>query len=150
MNAIPRHDAAWFNERSRGHLPGQLGITIDEVAQGSLRAHLDVQPHHLAPNGYLHAASVIALADTSAGYACIAHLPETAENFTTLELKASFLGTVREGRIECEARAVHLGRSTQVWEARVSNPANGRLLATFQCTQLLLARRDAAQRSPGG
>jgi len=138
---FPRIHAAQFNERSGGHLPGHLGVVIVEVGNGFLRSFLDVQAHHLAPNGYLHAASVIALADTSAGYACFAHMPDGMENFTTIELKANFLSTVRAGRIDCEARAVHLGRSTQLWEARVSNAANGRLMATFQCTQLLLAPR---------
>jgi uncharacterized protein (TIGR00369 family) len=138
---LPRISAAQFNERSGGHLPGHLGVVVVEVGAGLLRSFLDVQALHLAPNGYLHAASVIALADTSAGYACFAHLPEGMENFTTIELKANFLSTVREGRIDCEARAVHLGRTTQLWEARVSNAANGRLMATFQCTQMLLAAR---------
>lgn len=135
---FPRIDAAQFNERSGGHLPGHLGVVVVEVGNGFLRSRLEVQPHHLAPNGYLHAASVIALADTSAGYACFAHLPDGMENFTTLELKANFLSTVRAGRVDCEARALHLGRTTQLWEARVSNGANGRLMATFQCTQMLL------------
>jgi uncharacterized protein (TIGR00369 family) len=141
MSAIPRHDAEHFNRFSRQHLPEYLGITVIDVAQGLLRAQLAVQPHHLAPNGFLHAAAVVALADTAAGYACIAHLPDSATSFTTIELKASFVSTVRDGRIDCEARAVHLGRTTHLWEARVTNPLNGRLLATFQCTQLLLGKR---------
>jgi uncharacterized protein (TIGR00369 family) len=141
MSAIPRHDAAFFNQLSRQHLPEYLAIVVAEVGQGVLRACLTVHPHHLAPNGFLHAASVVALADTSAGYACTAHLPDTAQGFTTIELKASFLSTVRDGQIECEAKAIHLGRTTHLWEARVTNALNGKLLATFQCTQLILSKR---------
>jgi uncharacterized protein (TIGR00369 family) len=71
-----------------------------------------VEKRHLAPNGYLHAASVIALADTSAGYSCVASPPEGAKGFTTIELKANFIGTAREGVISCVATAEHLGRTT--------------------------------------
>ena len=68
----------------------------------------------MAPNGYLHAATVVALADTSSGYGTVASLPEGARGFTTIELKSNFLGTIREGAIACEAtldarRAHHPG-----------------------------------------
>ena len=77
------------------------------LEQGLLVAELDIRPELLAPNGYLHAATVVALADTACGYGCIAHLPEGAENFTTIELKTNFLGTAREGTLDLrrEARA---------------------------------------------
>jgi uncharacterized protein (TIGR00369 family) len=91
----------------------------------------------MAPNGYLHAASVIALADTSCGYGCIAYLPQGASGFTTIELKANFLGTALDGAIVCRATPVHLGRTTQVWDAVVSAEGGGRI-ALFRCTQMVL------------
>jgi len=92
----------------------------------------------MAPNGYLHAATVIALADTSCGYGTFASLPDGARGFTTIELKANFLGTVREGALACEATQVHGGRTTQVWDARVMDESNARVIALFRCTQILL------------
>jgi uncharacterized protein (TIGR00369 family) len=92
----------------------------------------------MAPNGFLHAASVIALADTSCGYGCIALLPEGASGFTTIELKSNFLGTARDGAIACHARPVHLGRTTQVWDAEVSVEGAGTKIALFRCTQMVL------------
>ena len=97
-----------------------------------------MQQSHLAPNGYLHAGSVITLADTACGYACVANLPQGAVNFTTIELKSNFLGTAREGVVACEAKAVHLGRNTQVWDALVTHVDTGKLIATFRCTQMVL------------
>ena len=70
----------------------------------------------MAPNGYLHAASVIALADSLCGFGCVANLPRGATGFTTIELKTNFLGTLREGAIFCRATPSHLGRTTHVWE----------------------------------
>jgi uncharacterized protein (TIGR00369 family) len=77
------------------------------------------------------------LADTSAGYGCVASLPEGAKGFTTIELKTNFLGTAVEGVLGCAAKAEHLGRTTQLWDAIVSNEA-GKTLALFRCTQLII------------
>ena len=131
-------DAESFNLLGQTYLPGLLGIIVIEVGKNFLKAELSVQQSHLAPNGYLHAGSVVALADTACGYACIANLPEGASSFTTIELKINFVGTAREGVIECEARAVHTGRNTQVWDALVRHRDNGKLIATFRCTQMIL------------
>ncbi|HEY0845523.1 MAG TPA: PaaI family thioesterase [Noviherbaspirillum sp.] len=127
-----------FNRRGEAYLPGLLGITVTKVGDKSLQAELTVRPSHLAPNGYLHAGSVVTLADTACGYACLANLPEGAQSFTTIELKSNFLGTAREGVVECEATAVHAGRTTQVWDALVRHRDTGKLIATFRCTQMIL------------
>lgn len=124
-------------ERQRGSLPDMLGVRVIALEEGSLTAELTVRRELLAPNGFLHAASVIGLADTACGYACIAHLPETARSFTTIELKSNFLGTCIDGKIRAVARGVHLGRTTQVWDATVSDP-NGKTIALFRCTQMVL------------
>ncbi len=127
-----------FNRRGAGHLPGLVGIEVLSIGKEGVASRLPVRKELLAPNGYLHAASVIALADTSCGYGCVALLPEGARGFTTLELKANFLGTVLEGAIACKAAPVHLGRATQVWEALVTAEAGGQKLALFRCTQMVL------------
>lgn len=127
-----------LNERGQEYLPGYLGIEMLELKENSLSSHMSVQKLHIAPNEFLHAASVVALADTTCGYATIAHLPEGAQSFTTVELKSNHLGTVREGRIACLATAQHLGRNTQVWDAVVTDEASSRKIALFRCTQIIL------------
>lgn len=119
-------------------LPGFLGIEITRVSEGEVAARIEIKPHLLAPNGFLHAGTVITLADTAAGYACVANLPEGANNFTTVELKSNHLGTARDGAISCVAKAAHLGRTTQVWDVVVTNEANGKTIALFRCTQMIL------------
>lgn len=130
-----------LNERGTGTLPGLIGIEILEVEKGRLASRLPLRKELLAPNGYLHAATIVALADTSCGYGCFANLPEGAEGFTTVELKSNFLGTKREGVIECEATLVHGGRATQVWDATVTDDESGKKLALFRCTQMILYPR---------
>ena len=73
--------------------PALLGFEWIDVQHGFARGRFDVTKQHLAPNGYLHAATVVALADTACGYGCLTSLPESATGFTTIELKANFLGT---------------------------------------------------------
>jgi uncharacterized protein (TIGR00369 family) len=96
----------------------------------------------MAPNGFLHAGSVVTLADTSAGYGCISNLPAGANGFTTIELKSNHLGTARDGTIECSATAVHLGKTTQVWDAVVTHRETGKTIALFRCTQMVLYPRS--------
>jgi 1,4-dihydroxy-2-naphthoyl-CoA hydrolase len=127
-----------FNRFGEGHLPGLVGVEILTISREAVESRMAVRREVMAPNGFLHAASVIALADTSCGYGCVATLPEGAKGFTTVELKANFLGTAREGAIACRATPVHLGRTTQVWDAVVTNEANGAKIALFRCTQIIL------------
>jgi uncharacterized protein (TIGR00369 family) len=127
-----------LNARSVGHFPGLIGIRFTALDEGMLAGELDIRPELIAPNGYLHAATVVALADTACGYGCLAHLPEGGTMFTTIELKANFLGTAQEGRILVVARPVHLGRTTQVWDAVVNRAADGGTIALFRCTQLII------------
>jgi uncharacterized protein (TIGR00369 family) len=127
-----------LQRRGDGRLPGLIGLSIVAVEHGLLVAELALRPELLAPNGFLHAASIIALADTACGYGCIAHLPDGASNFTTIELKSNFLGTAREGVLSCLAKPVHLGRTTQVWDATVARKEDGGAIALFRCTQMIL------------
>ena len=113
------------------------GSSSTATRDGVVRSKLTLRKEHFAPHGYVHAATVVALADTSAGYGCLLTLPEGATGFTTIELKTNFLRSAREGTITCEARLVHGGRTTQVWDATVSDP-EGRVMALFRCTQMIL------------
>lgn len=127
-----------FNERGRDNLPGLLGIVITQVGAGEVRAELPVRQALMAANGYLHAGSVVTLADTCAGYGCVANLPRGAVSFTTIELKSNHLGTAREGVIECTAKLTHGGKTTQVWDSVVTHRDTGKTVALFRCTQLIL------------
>jgi uncharacterized protein (TIGR00369 family) len=137
---MPAQATDWktiLGERARTGLPGLLGIEVAEVGSAYLVLRLAILPHHVAPNGYLHAGTVVALADTSCGFGCISNLPPGAQNFTTVELKTNFLRSVTQGVLRSEARLVHGGRSTQVWDATVACD-DGRTLALFRCTQMIL------------
>lgn len=134
-------DKQGFDDQEEDNLPNQLGIKMVEVNNAKVTAEMEVTPSHLAPNGYLHAGSVVTLADTSCGFGCMATLPEGAVSFTTMELKSNHLGTARDGVVDCEATLAHGGRTTQVWDAKVTNRATGKTIALFRCTQMILYPR---------
>ena len=130
-----------LNKRGIGTLPGLIGLTIVEAEEGRVSSRLDLREELMASNGYLHAATVVALADTTCGYGTLVKLPVGAESFTTIELKSNFVGTKRGGAIGCEANLVHGGRTTQVWDATVSDEEGGKAIALFRCTQMILYPR---------
>lgn len=116
-------------------LPGELAIEWEEVASTGAVGRFTAQKKHMAPNGFMHAASVICLADS----ACVCALPEGATGFTTVELKSNFLGAAREGEVVVtRARQAHGGRTTQVWESEVLNETTGKTMVLFRCTQMVL------------
>jgi len=127
-----------LNQRSVGKLPGYLGIVFTRCEGSEVSAELALKDVHMAPNGYLHAGSIVTLADTSCGYGCLANLPERATGFTTIELKSNHMGTALEGTIVSRAAAAHLGKTTQVWDAVVTHKDSGKTIALFRCTQLIL------------
>jgi 1,4-dihydroxy-2-naphthoyl-CoA hydrolase len=126
----------------QGRLPGHFGIELLSIGPGMVEARLELKPEHLAPNEFLHAATVIAIADSCAGMGCLASLPEEAAGFTTIELKTNFLGTAREGALRCDARMVHGGSRTQVWDSTVRREQDERVIALFRCTQFILPAND--------
>jgi uncharacterized protein (TIGR00369 family) len=122
-------------------LPGLLGIELLDLGDGTSKMRMEVRERHLASNGYLHAASVVALADTTAGYGCVANLPDGAIGFTTIELKSNHLGTLLEGALLSDGALAHGGRSTQVWDVVVTAEETGKKVALFRCTQMVLYPR---------
>ena len=138
---IPKTLSEW-NGFGKDYLPGYLGIEILSVNPEEVHARMNVQKQLTAPNGFLHAAAVVALADTACGYATAENLPDEATGFTTIELKTNFLGTALEGNVSCVARPHHRGRSTQVWDAEVKVDETGKTIALFRCTQMIFYKKE--------
>lgn len=134
----PMFTTEYLNKLGKEYFPGLVGIKIIHIEEGKLIAELPIKKTLFAPNGFLHAGSIVTLGDTAAGYSAIANLPEKAKSFTTLELRCNFMGAIKEGTLECECQAEHLGKTTQVWSVIVKNQQTGKKIATFSCTQLIL------------
>ena len=128
-----------LNEFGRDRLPGLIGLEILTCSAERVTGRIPVTPPLIAGTGYLWAPVVIALADTLCAYGTGRARPPESRSFTTVELKTNFLGTVGAGgAIVGEATPAHRGRTTQVWDAVVSDEATGKRIALFRCTQLIL------------
>ncbi|MBW8637040.1 PaaI family thioesterase [Hoeflea sp. WL0058] len=139
--SIPETIEEW-NARGSEYLPGYLGFNFVMVTPERVEAQFSVHKHLLAWNGFLHAGSVVTLADTCCGYGTVASLPDGAVGFTTIDLSTNFLGTALEGVVACVATPAHKGRMTQVWDAEVVSLKNSKVMAKFRCTQMVLWPRD--------
>jgi len=128
----------FWTTRLTGNLPGLLGITAAETTRERMVLELEIRQDHMAPNGFLHAGTVVTLADTATGFSTISNLRE-GQGFTTIELKSNFFSTALKGRIRAKTTAIHIGRSTQVWDAEVTAIETGKRLALFRCTQMILS-----------
>ena len=119
-------------------LPELLGIKLNSVGNQVLSVSLQVTPSHLnPPHTSCHAATIVAIADTACGWGCLAHLPDKAQSFTTVDLSCNLLRAVTHGVINCEASLLHGGRTTQIWDAIVHDDG-GKRVAAFRCTELIL------------
>lgn len=134
---IPETLEQW-NAAGADNLPGHLGMQFLTVEPTEVVARMTVRRALEAWNGYLHAGSVVSLADTCCGYGTVRSLPAGAIGFTTIELKSNFLGTARSGAVRCKAQPLHQGRTTQVWDAVVTAEGAEKPIAQFRCTQMIL------------
>lgn len=130
-----------LNEFAREKHPGLVGVEILSIEPESVTGRLPVTSPLVAGTGFLWAPVVVTLADWLCAAGIGQHIPE-GSSFTTLEIKTNFIGTVREGgAIVGTARPVHLGRTTHVWDVEVANEENGKVIALFRCTQMILSPR---------
>jgi 1,4-dihydroxy-2-naphthoyl-CoA hydrolase len=131
---------ARLNEFARTRHPGLVGVEVLTCERDEVVGRLPVTAPLVAGTGFLWAPVVITLADWLCACGIGPNLPEGA-SFTTVELKANFLGTVREGgSIRGTAVPVHRGRTTQVWDVEVKDESSGKPIALFRCTQMVLMR----------
>ncbi len=131
-----------LSEGMKGRLPGLMGLELVHIESGKAETRLELRTELLAPNDFLHAGTIITMADSCAGMGCLATLPEEAGGFTTVELKTNFFASARDGALRCKAWMAHGGSRTQVWDAEVSREDDQRVIALFRCTQFLLPRED--------
>ena len=123
-------------ERLSGTFPGDLGIELTEITDERVTGRMAVDRRHLHPMGYVHGGAWVAFADTVAAWGTLRHLPED-RGFTTIELKINVLTSATSGEVlEAVGEPLHVGSRTQVWQVHVSK--DGRLAASFTCTQMVL------------
>ena len=126
-------------------LPGHLGIVITQADKSEFKAELKINTTHLAPNGFLHAGTIVTLADTCAGYGCVANLPIGAAGFTTIELKINYFRPVWETTLKAEGKVVRRGGTVGYIECEITDDQN-RFVAKASSTCIILRGEQAKGR----
>ena len=132
-----RIDPEILNAHHEGTLTKLIGARFVEATKDRLVAELTVRDDLTTVGGRLHGGTLMALADLVGATGTFINLPPGATGTTTLESKTNFFAAGREGVIRAESTPVHRGRTTQVWQTRVTD-ASGRLLSMTIQTQLVL------------
>lgn len=133
-------DLAAVDARGQNTMQGAIGIRITEVGDDFLRGTMPVDARTMQPFGLLHGGASVALAETlgsMAGWMC---LPDDGSRCVGLEINANHLKAMRDGEVTGTARPLHLGRSTQVWEIRITD-VDDALVCISRLTLAVVAAR---------
>lgn len=140
IRRTPQEAAVRANQRIQGTFAGVLGMEFTHLSPDRVEATLKVRQEHKQPWGILHGGAVMTLADTVAGAGAYMNLARGQET-VTVELKINLIGAVREGGIRAEATPLHRGRTTSIWETRITDE-NDKLVAVALSTHLVLDQKS--------
>lgn len=131
-------NAATIQERMKGLLPDLLGIELTEAAPERVLATLVVRQNLCTVGNTLHGGAIMAFADTLGAVGTFMNLP-AGHRTTTIESKTNFIGSATLGsRVTGESTPLHRGRTTMVWQTRITSEA-GKLVAIVTQTQMVIA-----------
>ena len=122
-----------INTRARDSMVEHVGIVITAAGDDWLRGTMPVDARTRQPYGLLHGGASVVLAETLGSVAGGLCVDPATQAVVGLEINANHLRAAREGVVTGTARAIHVGRSTQVWEIRIENEA-GKLVCISRLT----------------
>jgi uncharacterized protein (TIGR00369 family) len=117
-------------------LMAHLGIEFVEVTPDRVLARLKVTQTLMTVGGSIHGGTLMAFADTIGAAGTVANLAE-GQRTATLESKTNFIAGCRSGTVQAEAKPIHKGKRTHVWETRITDES-GKLLSVTTQTQMIL------------
>ncbi len=129
-----------LNQMNRGNMAGFLGIEYTEVGSDYLCARMPVDERTRQPMGLLHGGASVALAETLGSIAAYLTIDADKQYCVGLDINANHVRGVTGGFVYGKATPLHLGRSTQVWEIRITDEA-GKLVCISRLTMAVLERK---------
>lgn len=127
----------YANDKGKDCLIGHLGIELLEVGDDSLKARMPVDNRTRTPAGVLHGGASVALAETLGTWAAAFCVDPAKQHCVGLEINANHLGAAANGFVYGVARPVHRGKTTHVWEIRVTDDG-GKLVCISRITVAVL------------
>lgn len=126
-------DTKTLNEQSKHSMAGHIGIEVTEVGDDYVKARMPVDHRTTQPYGLLHGGASVALAESLGSVAGTLCVNLSEEAVVGLEINANHIRSVKSGFVYGIARPLHIGRSTQVWEIKITNE-EGKLVCASRIT----------------
>jgi 1,4-dihydroxy-2-naphthoyl-CoA hydrolase len=127
----------WANGLRKGTLVEHLGIVFVPSAPGTFAATMPVDHTTVQPMGLLHGGATAALAETVGSMGSTLLIDRKTQGVVGIEVNANHLRGVRNGTVTCTGTLVHKGRTTHVWDFKVTNEA-GELTAVCRLVTLII------------
>jgi len=126
-----------LNKMNSNTMMEHLGLEFTEVGKDFISAKMPVDHRHHQPYGLLHGGASAAMAETLGSVA--AHCTVIDQNKYTvgLEINANHIKSVKSGYVYGKTTPIHVGRSTQVWEIKITNE-QGQLLCVSRITMAVI------------
>ena len=129
-----------INQMGKNNMPGFLGIVFTEIGNDHLTATMPVDERTKQPMGLLHGGANVVLAETVGSVAASLTIDMTKQACVGLEINANHLKGVKSGLVTGTTTPIHLGKSTQVWEIKITNE-EGQLCCISRITMAILDKK---------
>lgn len=119
---------------------GFLGINFSDYSPGNIKATMPVSSKTCQPNGFLHGGASLVLAESLAGAGSYVLVDREKYNVFGLQVSGNHLSTVKEGILYADAQLIHKGKTTHVWEVRITNESD-KLISVVRVTNMVADRK---------
>ncbi len=137
-------DTTWsiddLNATNKGTLMEQLGIEYVTVEDGYVKAKMPVDERTKQPMGLLHGGGSLALAETVGGIGSALIVDLGINDVRGSHMSANHIRAAKDGWVFAEARLLHRGRNTHIWNIDISDE-EGMLVSTCRLTNFIIPKQ---------
>jgi len=130
-----------LNQMSQNTLGETLGMEIVECKKGHVIITMPVDKRHHQPLGLLHGGASVALAETAASIGGMIIVMDEGKVVVGQEINANHIKSIKTGKVRAEAEAIHVGKTSQVWEIKIYNDKSNDLICISRCTLAVVKPR---------
>ncbi len=127
------------NAITKNTLMETLSIEYVEIGEEHLIARMPVNSRVYQPDGVLHGGAMVALAESVGSAAAIVFMNPSKLTIRGIEISANHVKSVKSGYVYATAKPIHLGKTTQVWDIKITDEEK-RLISAVKLTTIALPK----------
>lgn len=120
---------------------GALGIVFNHIQTDSIHATMPVNSKTCQPSGWLHGGASLAFAESLAGAGSYLLIDRDRFNVFGLQVSGNHISTARQGILNGDAQLIHKGKTTHIWEVKISDE-NGKLISAVRVTNIITEKKE--------